>query len=138
LIKILARSYPPLFVGGSGSIEDVEEVISVDENNNVYVSGYTKATDFPMAGTPYDSVNDSENEIFIIKMNSTLDTLLAFTFLSATISSKVYALIVEDTGDVLVAGEADNGFDTTLGAYQENIDGAYDGILSRLDGSLST
>lgn len=68
LTDILAST----FIGGADSGAEYFSVIAIDANDNVYVSGPTEDSSFPVTGGAYDTTLDSGNGFFISKLDSNL------------------------------------------------------------------
>jgi hypothetical protein len=111
--------------------------LALDGSSNVYVTGWTRSSDFPTTLGAYDeSYNGGDHDAFVSKLDSSLSTLIASTYLGGGSSSD---LTLDETGNVYVIGSAAFGFPTTTGAYDESYNGGYsDVFVSKLDSSLST
>ncbi len=131
LTTLLASTY----IGGSES--DTILSLALDQNGNVYLAGDTHSIDFP--ATPGDFYNGSRGntDIFIVKLDGDLTTLLASTLLAS--SSSIYSIAIDDIGNVYVGGSTIRVlFPTTQGAYCENYIGADDIFISKLNNDLSS
>ncbi|MDH5547022.1 MAG: PKD domain-containing protein [Gammaproteobacteria bacterium] len=78
----------------------------------IYAVGSTQAPDFPTA-LGYDSTFDNISEGFVVRMSADLTTLVNATF----IGSAAYDVLLDSNGEVIVAGQANNGIPQTAGAY---------------------
>ena len=122
--------------------------LALDSSGNVYVTGITYSPDFPTTSGAYDRTPSlSGFHIFISKLDPTLTTLLASTFLGHGdyYYSYPYAITVDSSGNVYVAGNfhVDTNtwipdFPTTVGAYDQTLNGVDDAFISKLDSSLHT
>jgi hypothetical protein len=99
----------------------------------VYVSGYTRSSDFPTTPGSYDPTYNPYDYIYISKFDSTLSTLLASTFLGYGEHS---ALAIDSLNNVFVAGLAFS-IPTTPEAYDPISNGNRDGFISKFDSNLS-
>jgi len=52
-----------------GSEDDDPTAITIDKENNVYITGYTQSTDIPVIG--FETFNRGESNIFVIKISQT-------------------------------------------------------------------
>jgi hypothetical protein len=103
------------FFGGSG-IEHARDVVA-ERHGNIYIEGGTASTDFPITSGAYDPTRDGggnsrgtdEFDAFVAKFDST-GKLIWSTYLGGPNYDRVYAIEVDDSGYVYVAGRAGEGF----------------------------
>lgn len=140
LTQLLAST----FLGGSN--DDEAQAIALDASGNVYVSGITYSSDFPTTLGAYDASKNSSggtstNDVFITKISGDMKQLLASTYLGGGGDDFVYALRLDNLGNVYVAGFTKSGdFPTTSGAYNTSRNGTIDyddGFISKLNGNLT-
>jgi len=55
------------YIGGDGN--DVGKGIKLDGNGNVYITGYTESSDFPITAGAYDTTNHGNGDAFVMKFN---------------------------------------------------------------------
>jgi Beta-propeller repeat/Abnormal spindle-like microcephaly-assoc'd, ASPM-SPD-2-Hydin len=123
------------FLGGSG--DDQASGIAVDASGNVYISGTTDSTDFPLgvlgslpAGSPH---------VFVAKLDATGSTLLYADYLGGNVYDYGYALAIDSAGEVYVTGTtASSNFPTTVNAYQGSYPGGFNGFLTEISADGST
>lgn len=129
---LLASTY----LGGS----DNDEVCSlaIDGDGYVYIAGNTLQSDFPTTGGSYNTGSAGSN-VFISKINPTLTSLLASTYLGGSSEDKVRSLLLDPEGNVYVTGETNSSdFPTTENAYAGSLNDSYgDVFVSRLDTDLT-
>jgi len=130
----------------------------------IYVAGVTESAAFPTTPGAYDrTYNDRgwglgrkdcgvvgvgrNGDAFVAKLTGTgsfpdaaeLTTLAASTFLGGCARDIAWALALDGSGNVLVAGYTySSDFPPTPGAYDETPNGRVDGFVSKLDGDLTT
>jgi hypothetical protein len=129
------------FIGGSDY--DSAGALALDSSGNVFVAGYTFSSDFPTTLGAYDrSFNGVDVDVFLSKLNSTLTTLMASTFLGGNESEEAEVIAIDSSGNVFVAGDTlSSDFPTTSGAYDTsyNDNGSYgDGFVSKFNSTLTT
>jgi len=121
------------FLGGYGVAEAYS--ITIDNDGNVYVAGVTYSLDFPTTHGAYQTTYRN-GEIFISKLDSNLENLLASTLLGGDNSDQAYFIIIDSIGNVYVAGVTESSnFPTTSGAYDKTYS-YWDAFVSKLDNNL--
>jgi hypothetical protein len=124
------------FLGG-GSF-DYSEALALDDSGNVYVAGYTHSADFPTTEGAYDRILNGYFDVFVSKLDSSLSVLLSSTFLGGGSWDYGYALAVDRSGNVYVAGYTESAdYPTTQTAHDRSYGGIYDAFVSKLDSDLS-
>lgn len=101
----LSRILGATYLGGSGS--DSGNAINIDGAGNIYVAGNTSSSDFPgiRAGSA-DRVFDELGEGFLVKLNSSLSTIISGTYLGGDDFDSVSAIALDSvTGNVYAGGE---------------------------------
>ncbi|MCK5083368.1 MAG: SBBP repeat-containing protein, partial [Candidatus Omnitrophica bacterium] len=125
------------YLGGGGG--DEANDIYVDTSGDVYVAGFTASADFPTTAGAYDTTFNGASDGFVAKLDSSLATLLASTFIGGSSNDDASSIYVNGN-DVYITGyvwEASAGFPTTGGAYDTTHNGDYDGYLANFDGTLA-
>jgi hypothetical protein len=113
-----------------GDSQDSPTGVAVDGNSNVYVSGYTSSTNFPVTNQigPVPT-QFGGNDVFLVKLS--LRGKLAFSTLVGGVSSNYnstfpplpVAAAVDAGGEAVLSGSAYAGFPTTAGSFQPNYSG---------------
>ncbi len=125
------------FLGGSRY--DSGRAIALDSNNNVYVTGFTDSADFPTAGIPYDDSYNWSRDVFVSKLNCSLSTLIASTFLGGGGNDEGYAIALDSSNNVYVTGETWlTDFPTSGSQYDDYFNGTRDVFVSKLLSNLNT
>ena len=114
--------------------------LALDSSDNVYVTGYTTSTTFPVTAGAFQTklANPQGCNAFATKLNSTGSALVYSTYLGGTNGADIgQGIAVDTSGNAYVAGLAGSSdFPTTPGAFQEvNHGGASQGISG--DGFLT-
>ncbi len=144
LSTLLASTY----LGGTG--DDIAYWIAADSSNNLYVTGQTNSTNFPVTGGAYSNVQNGAYSVFISKLDSSLQNNLVSTYLGGNGNDLARVLVIDSSGNIYVAGHTNStNFPTTAGAYNRNYSGADpvpnsgdggsgDVFISKLNPTLST
>ena len=139
---IIDPLFASTFIGGAA--DDFLQDMAVDGAGNVYVTGYTWSTDFPMAGSPPQGAARGNTDVFVARLNSSLSQLVASTYLGGPYMDKGQGITFSTNASAIyVTGEAGQGFPMTAGAYNTNFHvGASwyvgDAFVARLSADLST
>jgi len=128
------------FVGGNSSDEAYEPCIAIDSNGNVFFTGETFSSDFPMVSGAYDHNLNGSSDRLVAKYSSDLSTLLATTFIGGNYSERGCGICIDDQDNVILAGYTQSfNFPTTYGAFDRGINGGSDdAFVAKLDNDLST
>ena len=125
------------FIGGDSAGAGC--YIAIDGTGDVYVTGYTYSSDFPTTPGAYDESQNGICDVFVSRLDSSLSTLGASTFIGGGSDDSGRSIAIDGTGDVYITGKTDSSdFPTTPGVYDASHDGCYDVFISKLDSSLST
>lgn len=136
LTTLLAATY----LGGSGNEGAWPGVdMIVDGDDNVWIAGITKSSNFPYTPGVYDSTYNGSGDIFVAKLSPDLGTLLASTYLGGTGSDERPDLAARGSNIYLAGITSSGAFPTTPGSYNRNyMGGSYDCFVSKLDSGLTT
>ena len=94
--------------------------LAVDSSGSVYVTGYTKSTDFPIqnAFQPTAKRLDGYYNAYVTKLNASGSALVYSTYLGGSVFDMGYSIAVDSNGSAYVAGwTLSPDFPTTAGAY---------------------
>ncbi|GAN33996.1 MAG: hypothetical protein DYG83_13515 [Candidatus Brocadia sp. AMX2] len=132
LSSLLASTY----LGGSAY--NYGNAIAIDPSGNVYVTGGTLSSDFPISTDAYDTSFDGGSDIFISKFNSGLTTLLASTYLGGSSNESAYSMTIDLDGNIYVAGDTQSSdFPTSTTAYDTSFNGSNDVFIAKLSRDLT-
>jgi hypothetical protein len=105
------------YLGGSG--DDNAYGIVVDATGNVYLTGGTNSSNFPVTLGAYQPSSGGLTDVFVTKLNSLGSSLLYSTHIGvATEGIRGFGIAVDGAGSAYVTGNAGPGFPTTPGAFQ--------------------
>ncbi len=133
LTEVIASTY----LGAGGN--DWSYAIAYSQSG-VYVTGHTDSPGFPVSGDAYDGSYNGGTDVFICVLDTDLKTLIGATFLGGGRFDNTCTLVLEPSGDVVVAGHTESrSFPTTENAYSESyLGGDRDIFVSRLGPDLSS
>lgn len=123
------------YLGGSDTDTGLD--IEVDDDGNMYVTGMTHSTDFPMMNA-IQPANGGYQDTVVAKINANGSALVFSTYVGGESSEFVSSIAIDPDNNVYVAGETWSGaYPTTVGAWQENYAGGGDGFVTKIlaDGS---
>ncbi|MCK4663978.1 MAG: SBBP repeat-containing protein [Bacteroidales bacterium] len=124
------------FIGGSGWEKSYS--IDFDNSGNVFITGYTTSSDFPVSTTAYDNSYNGSDDLFISKFTSDLSSLSASTFLGGILEDFGSEIAVDALGNVFVTGyTTSNNYPVTASAYDVSYAGDDDVFISKFDNTLS-
>jgi hypothetical protein len=121
------------YLGGSGQSQ--AESIAVDASGNVYVAGYTDSTDFPL--TALGTLSAGSQHAFVAKLNASGSALVYADYLGGNGDDNAYALTLDSSNEVYVAGTTASSNFPTLNAYQSTSGGPSNAFVTKIsaDGS---
>src|SRR5208283_418623 len=92
------------YLGGSGG-DDVAYAVAADASGNVFVVGATDSNNFPGTTGGAQPGYGGNYDSFVAKLNNGLTTLTAATYLGGSEFDGAYALALNASSAVFVAGE---------------------------------
>ncbi|TLD41041.1 MAG: Cell surface protein [Candidatus Jettenia ecosi] len=124
------------FLGGS-SLERINS-IAVDSGGNIYIAGETISPDFPLAPGIFDATHNGSFDVFVSKVDGTLTTLLASTFLGGSDGERADSLVIDPNGNISISGSTNSSnFPVIPGSFDTSFHGNSDVFVSKLDGTLT-
>jgi uncharacterized repeat protein (TIGR01451 family) len=121
------------YLGGSGQ-DDPHAGVALDSSGNVYVTGTTTSTNFPVQAALQPAIA-GVRDAFVAKLNATGSALLFSTYLGGTGSEFAQGMAIDpSTGGIVLVGDTDSiNFPVTAGAVQTVYGGGpADGFVARL------
>lgn len=90
-----------------GSANDEGNGIAVDDQGNVYVTGYTlSTTDFPITPGAYQIHNAGNEDVFVTKIAAPGNSLVFSTYIGGQYTDIAYAIAVDRSYNVYITGES--------------------------------
>ncbi len=122
------------FLGGSSyeGIYDIE--LSTD---GVYVLGNTSSSDFPVTSGAHDVSLGGFSDMFVGKLNLSLSSLLACTYLGGSDLEYSEDMEMASDGVYITGSTRSTDYPVTGGAYGGSSSGSDDAVITKLDFNLS-
>ncbi len=127
------------YLGGSKG--DGAQDLTIDQNADIYVAGYTNSPDFPVTSAAYQTVCDGpnsfgltycNNDAFVTKIASTGSKLLYSTFLGGSSYDGASGIAVDRAGAAYVAGGTSSADFPVLNAFQPVLAGRGNAFITKL------
>lgn len=132
------QDYRATYFGGIGN--DSAWGITLDDDGNVYVAGYTASVDFPATPGSYVSGTRGKGDVFVLKMDKELKTVLACALIGGSETEIGYSILYDNKGYIYVAGYTDSkDFPVTSSAYCTRYSGGDgDAFILKMDKDLES
>ena len=123
-----------------GLASDIPNGIALDAADNVYITGATTSTNFPVTcavATPR-ATNSGGNDAFVFVVKADWSSLLYSTYLGGSLDDFGNAIAVDAAGNAYIAGQTySSAVSSTFGfpvwnARQNGLYGASDGFLAKI------
>lgn len=153
-LKYLSTALPDLFVSKfdanaenlifstyiGGLLDDYAKSIAIDENDDIYITGYTSGTSsFPSTPDAYSTRSKGGFDCFVSKLSSDGKELLFSTLLGGAKDDYSQAIAIDSQGNSYITGYTYFGSDFPISenAFQKENKGEFDVFLSKFnsDGS---
>jgi hypothetical protein len=122
------------FIGGSNN--DVGMGIILDNNLNVYVTGYTESSDYPTTTGAYQTSSGGSRDVILSKLNTTGSALIYSTYIGGSNMDTGSNLALDNNGDVYIAGyTTSTNYPTVAGGYQVSKDALNDAFVTKINAS---
>ncbi|MFW9769491.1 MAG: hypothetical protein ACFFF9_14175 [Candidatus Thorarchaeota archaeon] len=118
--------YWSTLLGGDGW--EFGDQVDFDFYNNIFVSGYTGSSDFPLVD---QLQNDTPGyDAFVAKLNEDGDDILWSTYLGGNLEDRSYAMEVLESGGILITMPSASTDMPTVNPFQANNSGGSDGYIA--------
>jgi len=126
-----------------GSTTNQGNAIAIDSSDNAYVTGYTKAANFPVTAGVFQhtcsSCKSALVDSFVTKLNSTGTALVYSSFLGGNNADVGYAIALDSSENAYVTGYTySTNFPTTKGAFQTTANGPTTVFVSKVNSTGTT
>lgn len=123
------------FIGGA-EFESCR-TIALDNDSNVYISGYTRSPNYPTTAGAYDQGNNNYNKsVFVTKLNASGAELVYSTFIEGRSEDLSWDIDVDSDGNAYITGYTESiDFPTTTNAFDRNHVGTVEIFITKLNTS---
>lgn len=118
------------FIGGSR--DDVAGQIATDATGNVYLTGSTQSTDFPVA-RGFQMASRGGQDIFVTKLNATGTAILYSTYLGGSGTDDGTSIAVDSSNNAWVTGSTTSRDFPTRNPSQASLTGTENAIVAKLN-----
>ncbi len=117
------------YLGGNG--DDRAFGVTLDASGNVYVTGWTSSSNFPVAGA-IQTKSGGGRDAFVTKLNASGTTILYSTYLGGSNYDQGNAITVDSSGSAYITGDTSSTNFPVLNAYQATSHGQQDAFIAKL------
>ncbi|MHA2250133.1 MAG: NosD domain-containing protein [Candidatus Kariarchaeaceae archaeon] len=117
------------YIGATGN--DYITGLEIDHEGNIYTSGSTTATDYPLSN-PYNATFGGATDIFINKFTPDGQTLLFSTYIGGSLDDSVRSSAMDSQGNIVVTGTTYSANFPMVNAFDDTLDLVYDAIVLKL------
>lgn len=121
------------YLGGSNN--DQGNDIDVDASGNVFVTGFTKSTDFDITSGVFQTTNGGgTDDVFVTKLNSAGNSLIYSTYIGGSGADIGLGIKIDATGNAYVTGRtSSSNYDIIGGSFQTTIGGGDDVFVTKIN-----
>ena len=126
------------FIGGSEDDGFWDKDIILDSEENAYIVGNTRSSDFPTTKNAYDRSYNGGGDAIVLKINSNGSNLIFSTFIGGSSSDYGYDITIDSFFNSYVVGWTESyNFPTTDNTYDDSINGNHDSymVVINIDGT---
>lgn len=121
------------YLGGTGTDYPTSNEIALDGSDNVFVSGFTDSTDFPVTGGSYQGVNAGGIDAYVTKLDATGSGLIYSTYLGGSGNDFSEGLALNSSYEVYITGQTDSSDFPVNSAFQVSNGGGVDAFVARFN-----
>ncbi len=129
LTEILAST----FIGGTDD-DDCYGLV-IERAENVFITGISFSTDYPVTSNAFDATHNGERDIFVSRFTFDLSTLVESTYLGGVDNDWALDLAIDDAGSVFIGGGTySDDFPIQGSPYDDSFNGGEDAIIAKIVG----
>ena len=136
----LTTALAATYLGGNS--DEYRARLHPDANGDIYVTGCTFSSNWPMTPGAFDAVNGGGSmDAIILHLNKELTTILASTYIGGNYTDWIYCIDLTKNGDIYISGHASGGWPVTPGCFDLTYGGpidSEDSYVARMSGDLTT
>jgi hypothetical protein len=119
------------FLGGSKA--ESAQGIALDSSNDMFITGYTNSSDFPLA-SPYQAAIGGANDAFVTELNAAGSALVFSTYLGGSADDRAYGIALDGSKNVYITGATSStNFPTATGAFQPSLRGSSNAFVTEFN-----
>lgn len=119
------------YFGGTG--DDQAQALAIDATGSVYVTGFTRSTDFPTTAGAFDRTANGDWDSFVAKFSPSGAALVYSTLIGGTAFDWAQSIALDASGSAYVAGYSEStDYPTTVGAFDRTPGGSYDAFVTKV------
>ena len=119
-----------------GSLGDIATGVAVNAAGDMYITGETGSSDFPISSNAYQKTINGGNtstDIFVTELNPQ-GQLVYSTFIGGSVDDHGTGIAINTNGDAYICGYSESSdYPTTNGAFQVNYNGGFDAVVTELN-----
>ena len=118
----------------SGTADEEGLALTTDNLNNLYITGYTNSTDFPiqfLGGAYNQSVNGGYWDAFLLKFNNS-NSLVYSSYVGGDSWDWGQSITIDNSNNVFIAGDTESSnfpVKFLVGAYNQSINGGIEDVF---------
>ena len=123
------------YLGGSDDEEPATlDGLAVDSAGNVYMTGYTKSSDFPVHNPIQATYGGGDSDVFVLKLNSSGAALDYATYLGGNSGFEMgRGIAVDQAGHAYITGWTSSPNFPILNAFQSALNGSSDIFITKVN-----
>jgi hypothetical protein len=120
------------YIGGMS--KDSAEAITVDSEGNIYITGRTNSTDFPVTDDVFQRGLSGYDDGFVCILDNNGSSFVASTYFGGPDKDVGNDIILDEQGNIIIVGSTrSHAFPTTSSAYQRFHGGLTDAFVIHFD-----